>query len=85
MTRIERLNSLKSHPALAKDFKRLTRAELIEVEDFVRKTESLNDGDFMLSANRFKLDQPKTKGFTIQWSLLIQCVDTVSNLRKKRR
>lgn len=85
MTRLQRLNTLKDHPMLGKDFKRLSMAQLIEIEIFITDREHLNDDDFMHDANRFKMDDAdrNMKVYAIQWALITATVDTVSNLKRR--
>jgi hypothetical protein len=84
MSRIEKLNQLRSHPMIGKDFKRISKEALEEVEAFILARENMSDDEFMHDANRFKLGQEKGKFHTIQWSLLIQTVDTTKNLKRRQ-
>lgn len=86
MTRLQRLYALKNHPMLGKDFARLSMFQLTEVEVFISDREHLTDDEFMHEANRFKMDQAgrDMKVYSIQWSLITSCVDTVSNLKNRR-
>lgn len=85
MSRIEKLNQLRSHPMIGKDFKRLSEKALREVETFIRAREHMDDGQFMHDANRFQLGEPKDmKVYSIQWSLITQTVDTTKNIRRRK-
>lgn len=85
MTRLKRLNALKDHAMLGKDFKRLTAGQLAEIVVFIANREHLSDDDFMHDANRFKMDDAdrNMKVYAIQWALITATVDTVSNLKKR--
>lgn len=84
MNRIEKFESFWSHPMHSKDMKRLSEADLQALRDFLEEYKLESDDDFMLAANRFQLDRPKSKNYSIMWSLLIQTVDTVGNIRRRR-
>ena len=85
-TRLTKLNELRTHPILGAYFLKLSKAATEEIEQFVRDNESKTDSEFVEAVNRFKLDQPRNaKIYSMQWALLIQSVDTVSNLRRRKR
>lgn len=84
MTRIERFQSFQSHPMHGRDIRRLSKLELKIVEEFLEALSESTDDEFMLAANRFQLDMPKSKNYSIMWSLLIQTVDTVGNIRRRK-
>lgn len=84
MTREAKFETFAEHPFHGKQFSRLGKTELFLARDFLRANAELDDNAFMEKANRFQLDRPKTRNFAIVWGLLIQTVDTVGNIRRRK-
>lgn len=82
---MRKLDAVKTHPMIGKTFKSLTKTEVTEVEEFIAKHQNDSDEKFMHEVNRFKLNQPKTKGWSAQMLVLSCLVDTVGNLRKRKQ
>ena len=71
--RLEKFHSFKTHPYHGKDFKKLTKIDLVIIEDFILKNDSLSKDDFAEKANRWGLDQTnRPKNHVVLWSFIFQ-------------
>lgn len=84
MSRFQKLQSFRTHPMFGSYFKRLSKTDLEEVEQFVREREHLSTHQYALEANRFKLDQPKNmKVYSLQWALISQANECLTTLKRR--
>lgn len=75
MRRMTKMEALKLHPQLKKLFLKITKDELVLVQEFINDNEKLNDSEFIFKANRWYLDSSnKPKNLTNMWSILIQSI-----------
>lgn len=83
MNRAERFQSLKNHPMLKNDFKKLKSDEIAFCLNFLTANQSMTDDQFSEKANRLGLhgELARFKNKTIIWGLLIQSVEP--KVRKK--
>lgn len=75
MTRLQKMNKLKTHPMLKNLFRRLTQEDLKRVEAFVIEHDALNNNDYISKVNRWMLDEnPKPKHYSDMWAIVLQSV-----------
>jgi hypothetical protein len=55
-----------------RDLKKLKPDEIAACEQFIRDHEHLSFGDYALKCNRWMLDQPKPKRYSLMWALVMQ-------------
>lgn len=72
MSRLDNLEKLKSHSYQKRLFKRLSKAELAQVTEFIRENNDLTADDYALKVSRWLLDKPKPKHFSDMWAIALE-------------
>lgn len=92
MTRLEKFESFKDHIIQSKLYNKLTARERGLCVEFLRENEDLGPNEFLAKVNRWMLDVPKPKNFTMMWALVIQSVNArelvdefISDFKEKKK
>ncbi len=72
MTRLEIFNSFYADPMLSRDLRRLLTCEINECINFIAEHNHLDKNAFAEKANRWMLDQPRPKNYSLMWALVSQ-------------
>lgn len=70
--RIQNFNQMKSHAVLGKLFKKLTKDELKQTENFILENDHLDKNEYAIKCNRWFLDKKAPKHHSDMWAIVLQ-------------
>lgn len=83
MTRFDAFDIISKHIFHAKEYARLKQVEREMCLQFIRDNDNLDFNAFAEKTNRWLLDRPKPKNYSIMWALVLQANQIWNRDRKK--